>query len=70
MGSSLMISWGVFLGKCWWMAEGLKLVPAHGSPGQLLHPLVGDHQLKCRNLLPYFPELCRFVAIPQGFDEE
>ena len=70
MGSSLMVSWGVFLGKCWWMAGGLEIAPAHGLPGQLLHWLVGDHQLKCRNLPPNFPELCRFVTFPRGFDEE
>ena len=52
------------------MAGGLELVPAHGLPGQLLHRLVGDHQLKCQNLLPNLPELCQFVTFPRGFDEE
>ena len=70
MGSSLMVSWGVFLGKCWWMAGGIELVPAHGSPGQLLHRLVGDHQPKYWNLPPNFPELHRFVTFPRGFGGE
>ena len=70
MGSSLMVPWGVFLGKSWWMAGGLELAPAHGMPGQLLHRLVGDCQLKFWNLLLNFPEFCLFVAFPRGFDEE
>ena len=70
MGSSLMVSWGVFLGKCWWKAGGLELVPAHGLPGQLLHRLVVDRQPKYQNLPPNFPKLCRFVAFPRGFDGE
>ena len=68
MGPSLMVSWGVFLGKCWWMAGGLELVQSHGLPGQLRHRLVGDRQPKYWNRPPNFPELCRFGTFPQGFD--
>ena len=65
-----MVSRGIFLHCCWWMARDQELYPSQISPGQLLYQLVGDRQPIYQNLPPNLFELDQFVISPRGFDGE